>query len=603
MKSIKKAILLFKPFWTVYTVQLFLVILISSITLIWPYVLGLVIDALYAGRDLQYLLSLCALVLFSQIGATILEIIKDRNEIKNLDFKLGMHTGLISLRKIFSLSVGQLTHSHSGFRQTVFSKGERALSDIVGTITFELLPVFFRFIFPVIAIFWINPIIGSVVIVFSIFQIISYLRINLSYFDRLHSFRKIDNELGKYESEVYRSATTILLNGQENLIAKKFEDKYKDVNDVFVKVWGSLISKVNLCKLWSDISTVIVIVLGVYQSLVWGVYSPGIIVAVFAWTMRASGTAEQFSYMTRRLLLKFPDMEKYFAMLDIQTDIEQSENSVRPEIKGKIEFKKVFFSHPVSSIDTEGDNPKEEEEEEKNSALKKVSFIINPGETCAFVGHSGAGKTTIINLLLRVFDPEEGQVLIDDISLKDFDLNYWRSNIGYVEQSVVLFDETLKENILFGVSEKDKEKWNEERLDDLAKQTRIDQFYSRLGTKRFNTIIGENGVKLSGGERQRVGIARALAKDPKVLIFDEATSSLDAENEAIIQETVKDALKGRTGIIIAHRLSTIFKADKIIVLDQGSIIDMGKHKELLTRCEKYKELVNRQLSIGKKKVF
>jgi ATP-binding cassette subfamily B protein AbcA/BmrA len=172
--------------------------------------------------------------------------------------------------------------------------------------------------------------------------------------------------------------------------------------------------------------------------------------------------------------------------------------------------------------------------------------------------------------------------------------HHLREHIGYVEQHVDLLDDTVLENILIGVPT-NKRHEAEKKIDEIAKLTRIDQFYARLGEKKFTTIVGERGIKLSGGERQRIGIARAIIKNPEILIFDEATSSLDTENEKYVMEAIDNVSKGKTTIIIAHRLSTIRNADKIIVMDKGKLVGQGTHDELLATNDVYKNLVAHQL--------
>lgn len=187
-----------------------------------------------------------------------------------------------------------------------------------------------------------------------------------------------------------------------------------------------------------------------------------------------------------------------------------------------------------------------------------------------------------------------GDIRIGGISLRDMSAKSLREHTGYVEQHVDLFDDTLKENILLGIH-KDELKSKESILEDIALKAHIDQFYHRLGEKKFDTVLGERGIKLSGGERQRVGIARAIIKNPEILIFDEATSSLDSENEKYVMEAINEVSKGKTTIIIAHRLSTVRNADKIIVMDKGSIIAEGTHNELLLQSKEYRALVENQI--------
>jgi ABC-type multidrug transport system fused ATPase/permease subunit len=196
-------------------------------------------------------------------------------------------------------------------------------------------------------------------------------------------------------------------------------------------------------------------------------------------------------------------------------------------------------------------------------------------------------------LIRRGFDPQQGQVFVDSNDLRLIDLKHFLQQVGSVEQDVVLFDRSMRDNILFGLNGKAKTV-SDERLHEIAKLARIDGFFTRL-EHGFDTIVGEKGVKLSGGERQRVGIARALAKEPSILIFDEATSALDAMSERIVQQSIDDASNGKTAIIIAHRLSTVKNCDKILVFRHGVLLAIGSHEELLVGCEYYADLVYHQI--------
>jgi len=211
----------------------------------------------------------------------------------------------------------------------------------------------------------------------------------------------------------------------------------------------------------------------------------------------------------------------------------------------------------------------------------------------AFVGESGAGKTTVVHALLRAQDPEEGQIVVDGNDLRVLDLKHFRESIGIVDQEVSLFDHTLRYNITYGLNGRSGSITDAD-LDRIAEMSCINRFFPRL-EKGYDTIIGERGIKLSGGEKQRVGIARALIKEPDILIFDEATSNLDSENEALIRESIEKAAQGRTTIIIAHRFSTIRKVDKVIVFDKGQVVGQGTHKELALSCEPYRRLIHRQI--------
>jgi ABC-type multidrug transport system fused ATPase/permease subunit len=284
-------------------------------------------------------------------------------------------------------------------------------------------------------------------------------------------------------------------------------------------------------------------------------------------------------------------------MLAIEPDVKVVDNPIRPEkYPGRIEFKNVTFKYPGRDSKKLMDDENEEVQDkpkEVGPALDNVSFIIEAGQTVAFVGESGAGKSTLVNALIREQDPAHGQILVDGNDLRLLDLKHFRQAIGFVNQDVTLFDRTLEYNITYGLEEERRRLITDIELRDVAEHARIDRFFDRL-EKGFKTNIGERGVKLSGGERQRVGIARALIKNPDILIFDEATSNLDSANEDMIRDAIEGASRGRTTIIIAHRFSTIRKVDKVFVFDKGKLVGQGSHSELSETCEHYQRLVRNQ---------
>ena len=269
--------------------------------------------------------------------------------------------------------------------------------------------------------------------------------------------------------------------------------------------------------------------------------------------------------------------ERVFELLDETPEKINSTNNLQIEkIKGNVTFKNVEFSYPSRK---------------EIQVLKKVSFTANYGQKIAIVGPSGAGKSTISSLLLRFYDIESGTILIDDKNIYDYDLEQLRGNMSIVPQDVILFGGSIRENIAYG-----KPDATDEEIFTAAKQANALDFVNGFPEK-FDTLVGERGIKLSGGQRQRIAIARALLKNPSILILDEATSSLDSESEKLVQEALETLMEGRTSIIIAHRLSTIRKADAILVLDNGIITEKGTHKELL-QIENgiYKNLSNLQFS-------
>ena len=222
-------------------------------------------------------------------------------------------------------------------------------------------------------------------------------------------------------------------------------------------------------------------------------------------------------------------------------------------------------------------------------AIKNISFNIKGSSIAAFVGHSGAGKSTIINLLPRFYEPQEGSIEIDNQNIKNVSLSSLRKNLSLVSQDVILFDDTIKNNIAYA-----KPSASEEEIIRACKFAASDEFINKL-PNGYNTMIGENGVRLSGGQKQRVSIARAILKESSIILLDEATSSLDTESEEIVQNAINNLTKNKTTLVIAHRLSTIHNADKIFVMKHGEIVNSGNHDFLINNCEEYKSLYQKQL--------
>jgi len=269
--------------------------------------------------------------------------------------------------------------------------------------------------------------------------------------------------------------------------------------------------------------------------------------------------------------------QSVFDFVDLEAEIDQGHKEIH-NIKGRVEFNNVSFNY----------------KNEDKAVLNKINLVIEEGQSVAFVGRSGAGKSSLVSLLPRFYDKVSGTIKIDGHDIEDLTLKNLRSHIALVNQNITLFNDTVAHNIAYS----DLDNVNNEKIKSAAKSAYAQDFIEKL-KDGMDTVVGEDGVLLSGGQRQRIAIARAIFKDAPILILDEATSSLDSESERYIQAALDELIKSRTTLVIAHRLSTIEGADKIVVLDKGEIVEVGKHEELLDKKGYYADLYNMQFKNNK----
>ena len=306
---------------------------------------------------------------------------------------------------------------------------------------------------------------------------------------------------------------------------------------------------------------------GGYQ-VMQGATTPGELAAFFLYALIIAGPIGTFVRLYTQIQEARGAIQRVYEILDTQPIIQNPENPVPLEnITGSIQFENVFFGYQ--------DTPQ---------VIHDASFDVLPGQTVALVGPSGAGKSTIIKLLFRFFDPNSGAIRLDGHDIRTLDRKSFLSQIALVPQETLLFGGTVRENILYGKLDA-----KESDLEEAAQKANAHEFITNM-EKGYDTIVGEKGTKLSGGERQRIAIARAILKDPKILVLDEATSSLDNRSEFLIQEALETLMAHRTTFIVAHRLSTIHKADQIIVLDKGGIVETGQHEDLMNHKGLYHTL-------------
>jgi len=385
---------------------------------------------------------------------------------------------------------------------------------------------------------------------------------------------KIEGSLTAYLSEVIKGTRMIKIYQQEDFEFDRSAEKIDERTNIQIKISKILIRATPIMEVLT-----------------------GLMIAGFIYYsgfMIAEGRMEInnfFSFLTAMMLAYQPIRSlatinmlfnqgavgagRVFNVLDAEPDIKDINSASNLNIKkGSIKFEEVSFSYK-NTIE---------------QAIKNINFSVEGGTTVALVGHSGAGKSTIVNLLPRFYDPNKGKVYIDDQNIKSVKLSSLRKNISMVSQDIILFDDTVHANIAYADRSASKE-----QIQEACNFAAASEFIEKLPQK-FETIIGENGVRLSGGEKQRISIARAFLKNSPIILLDEATSSLDAESEEKVQNALINLTKNKTTLVIAHRLSTIIRADKIILINRGEIADFGTHAELLKSSMIYKNLYSKQLS-------
>lgn len=303
-----------------------------------------------------------------------------------------------------------------------------------------------------------------------------------------------------------------------------------------------------------------------------GVLTVGTIVAFYGYLERFRGPLLRLVQTAEGMSRFFASIERFFSHIEIEPEIKSNFGTKNAKkIRGKVEFRNVEFTYDQEKI------------------LDNINFRANVNQTIALVGPSGAGKTTIVRLIPRLYEAQKGDILIDDINVKNYNINELRNSVAMVMQEDFLFSTSVAENIAYG-----KPDASQDEIIACARKANAHQFIANNLEDGYDTQVGQRGVKLSGGQRQRISIARAFLKDPKILILDEATSSVDLETEELIQEAINEVTHGRTTFIIAHRLATIVNADKILFIDNGQIIEKGSHEKLINTDSHYKKFYSKQ---------
>ena len=387
--------------------------------------------------------------------------------------------------------------------------------------------------------------------------------------------KNIQEAMGNLTSaveQVIKGHKVVLMFGGQDIENQQFANKNNHNRQQNMKLIIARVLSVSSIQVIASIALAVVLYIASFPDLV--ELSPGVFINVVVNMTMLLKPLKQLTTVNSEFQKGMAACLSIFEILDQEVEQDKGTHSI-DRVKGKIDFKHVTFSYPSK----------------EDPALKNMSFSVKPGQTFALVGRSGSGKSTISSLLTRFYDNQMGEILIDDLRLKNIPLKDLRRQFALVSQHVVLFNDTIANNIAYGSGGR----VSTDQILAAAKTAHVLEFVEQL-PEGLDTIVGENGFMLSGGQRQRLAIARALLLDAPILILDEATSALDTESERLIQDSLDKLQQNRTSIVVAHRLSTIENADTILVIEAGEIIEQGNHQSLLAQGGTYSQLYNMQFN-------
>lgn len=598
-ETIAEALSLFayiKPFRTKFILSLLFIALSALSTMIFPFLLGKMIDAASPGaaiesatpslatnnfglnlKSVQWSLNTILLLIFLQLSAQTvfsfmrIYLLTEVGEKSLANIRIDLYARLLSMPMSFYSNnrVGDLSNRISS-----------DLSQIQDAISFTLAE-FLRGIFTLIIglsfIFWISSELALVML--SVVPLIAIVAVVFGV--------RIRNMSRKAQDQLAESGTIVQETFSGISIVKSFTSEPHELNRYRKSIFSVVETAISNARYrGAFVSFMIFSVFGAISFVMWygagmissGALSTGDLTMFVIFSAFVGGTFAGFADMFSQLQKTLGATQRVRELLrePIESvELKDQQIPIKHTISGNLKFEDVSFYYP-SRKDV--------------MVLHNLSLEVKSGEQIALVGPSGAGKSTIASLLLKFYEPTQGNIIFDQVNSRDIELTELRRQIAFVPQDVILFGGTILENISYG-----NPLATQEQIVDAAKQANAHEFISRF-PEAYQTIVGERGLKLSGGQRQRIAIARAILKNPAVLLLDEATSSLDSESEQLVQDALDNLMKNRTSIVIAHRLSTVRNADKIIVIDQGAVKEVGTHEALMQKDKGiYRKLVDLQL--------
>lgn len=599
-ESLKEALVLFtylKPYKTKFILSMLFIALSAFTTSLFPFFLGKMIDAAAPGssagmmggapsmieglglKDVKWTLNFTLVLIFVQLGfQTIFSFMRvylltEVGEKSLADMRKDVYS------KLLSMPMSYFTEKRVGELSNRISSDLSQIQDAISFTLAEFLRGIFTLVIGLGFIFWISTKLALVML--AVVPVIAVLAVVFG--------MRIRKMARKAQDQLAESGTIVQETFQGISIVKAFTSEVYEISRYVKSVYAVVDTAIaNARYRGAFISFMIFSVFGAIAFVMWyganmiqtGELTMGSLTMFVIFSMFVGGTFAGFADMFSQLQKTLGATQSVREILRARGElVELSQTAIEPKytLKGNVTFKQVAFSYPSRS---------------DVSVLKDITLTANNGEQIALVGPSGAGKSTIASLLLKFYEPTSGSILFDDKNATEFPLTQLRKQMAFVPQDVILFGGTIAENIAYG-----KLNASAEEIADAARKANAHEFISKF-PEGYETIVGERGIKLSGGQRQRIAIARAILKNPAILILDEATSSLDSESEQLVQEALDNLMKDRTSFVIAHRLSTIRNAHKIVVIDKGTVAEQGSHEQLMANNGLYRKLNDMQFEFG-----
>ncbi|MBZ0313712.1 MULTISPECIES: ABC transporter ATP-binding protein [Clostridium] len=552
----------------------------SLMSMINPYLSGVIVDDVIMKNKSGILIYILGIMVFITVLKSVIRYTYQmvfEHVSQNVIFEIRQQM----YEKLQELDVDYYNRTRTGDIMARMTGDMDAIRHFIAWVMYNIFENVTMFVFAIGTMFVINA--QFTIFMFLLTPLVAYcayrmtVKCNPIFYDIRERFSKLNTVV----QENISGNRVVKAFAKERYEISKFEERNKEYMDSNMDLAKVIQKYMPMLNALSNMFSVIMILVGgiliinekltmgelvIFNGLIWAINNP---VNMVGWLIN---DVQRFIAASKKMRM----------LLGEQTKVANPKNGIKPsKIKGEIEFRNVNFEYGDEQV------------------LKNVNFHVRPGQRVAIFGQTGSGKSTIINLIERFYDAQSGEVLIDGVDIKKYDLHALRRNISISMQDVFLFSNTIEDNIRYGIPDIDNSKisWAAEMSDS-------DNFINKLADS-YETIVGERGVGLSGGQKQRITLARSIIKDPSILILDDTTSALDVETEAAIQKNLKSIYKGKTTFIIAHRISSIKNSDLILVLDNGEIIESGTHEELINAhghyYDVYKEQYGEYINDGDKK--